>query len=157
VSIPHDNRPERVDHEETAALLAGAIKPVLPKPSLKARVMTRIAQYESLNPLADVRPYDGEWIPTGVPGLEIRNLFHDRGTGRTTMLVRMQPGVRFPAHKHGDDEQCLVIEGDIRWGELVYQKGDFVAMGKSTMHPEIYTETGNVLLIIAGRNEFVKP
>ena len=48
-----------------------------------------------------------------------------------------------------------MIEGDIRWGELVYEKGDFVVMGKSTTHPEIRTETGNVLLIIAGRNEFV--
>ena len=54
--------------------------------------MTRIAQYETLKPLADVRPYDGEWMPIGVPGVEIRNLFQDRGTGRTTMLVRMQPG-----------------------------------------------------------------
>ena len=150
VSIPHD--------EEIAAmsLLAGLTTPVSPARSLKARVMTRIAQYESLKPLADLRTYDGEWTAVGIPGVEIRNLFRDRSTGRTTMLVRMQPGVRFPSHLHHDDEQCLVIEGDIRWGELVYEKGDFVVMGKSTTHPEIHTETGNVLLIIAGRNEFVQ-
>jgi anti-sigma factor ChrR (cupin superfamily) len=155
--MSHDNRPEAIDLQETAALLAGTIKPVPPRPSLKSRVMTRIAQFESLKPLADVRPYDGEWIGTGVPGIEIRSLFQDRGTGRTTMLVRMQPGARLPSHKHGDDEQCLVIEGDVRWGELVYERGDFVVMGEATTHPEIHTETGNVLLIIAGRNEFVKP
>jgi anti-sigma factor ChrR (cupin superfamily) len=140
---------------QAAALLAESVPPAAPKPSVKGRLLDRVAGYEALKPLADVRPYDGGWVNSGVEGVDIRNLFRDPGSGRTTMLVRMEPGMRLPAHYHHDDEQCMVIRGDIRWGELVYQEGDFVVMGKETTHPEIHTVDGNLLLIVAGRNEFV--
>ena len=85
----------------------------------------------------------------------MRQLYLDRDAGRTTMLLRMAPGARLPAHRHGADEQCLVVSGDIRQGEVVYREGDFVVMGKDSHHPEIYTEGGNVLLLVMGRNELI--
>jgi anti-sigma factor ChrR (cupin superfamily) len=138
-----------------AALLAETAAPRPPNPALRARVTARIAAYEAVKPLADVRPHDGGWVYAGAPGVDMRRLFRDKETGRTTILLRMEPGARIPAHRHGDDEQCLVVSGDIRWGELVYREGDFVVMGKGSNHPEIYSEGGNVLLLVAGRNEFI--
>ncbi len=139
---------------EAAALLAEVAPPVAPPPSLKQRLMSRVADYESLKPLADVRPHDGAWRSAGVDGVDYKVLFQDKGTGRTTMLLRMQPGTRLPAHHHHDDEQCLVLRGDVRWRDLVYEEGDFVVMGRDTHHPEITSVHGNLLLLVAGHNEY---
>jgi len=147
-------RPEVRKMEEAVASLVAAVRPVLPRPSVKDRLMSRVAAYEELRPLADVRRNEGGWASAGIPGVDTRQLFRDQATGQTTYLVRMEPGAKFPAHSHGDTEQCLVLEGDIRWGQMVYEKGDFVVMGKDSTHPEIWSETGNLLLIVSGHNEF---
>ena len=139
----------------TAAVIAETVTPVAPPPSLKERLMNRVANFETLKPIADVRPYDKAWVPSGAPGVDIKLLYQDKTNGRTTMLVRMQPGARLPAHHHHDDEQCLVLRGDVRWRDIVYEEGDFVVMGGNTDHPEIYSENGNLLLLIAGRNEYI--
>ncbi len=139
---------------EIDLLVAESIRPVPPRADLKARLMSRVAAHSTLRPLADVRTHDTPWEPMG-RGVKARTLFHDTATDRTTMLIRMEPGSRLPSHTHGDDEQCLVIEGDIRWGSIAYNAGDFVAMAKNTTHPEVRSETGNLLLIIAGHNELV--
>ena len=146
---------EVAEMAEAAALLAENVPLAAPSPAVKNRLMSRVAAWESLKPLADVRPYDGLWINGGAPGVDIRRLFRDKATGRTTMLLRMEPGVSFPAHYHHDDEQCYVLKGDVRWGDLVYEEGDFVAMAENTTHPVIHSAGGNLLLIIAGNNEFV--
>lgn len=140
---------------EAAWLLAGTVTPVAPAPSLKDRVLARVAQFEQLKPLADVRRNEEYWVSGGMPGVEIKPLFQDEETGRSTYLLRMQPGVRLPAHYHHDAEQCLVLKGDIGWGDLVYEEGDFIVMGKGTKHPEIHTVNGNLLLLMSGRTEFV--
>ena len=140
---------------EAAVLIAESVPPVAPEPSLKDRLMGRVADYQTLKPIADVRPYDGTWVSAGAPGVDMKSLFRDKTTGRVTTLVRMQPGARIPAHRHHDDEQCLVLHGDVRWRDLVYEEGDFVVMGRDSEHPEIHTVNGNLLLIIAGRNEYL--
>jgi anti-sigma factor ChrR (cupin superfamily) len=66
----------------------------------------------------------------------------------------MQPGASLPAHRHHDDEQCLVLRGDIRWRELVYEEGDFIVMGRDTEHPEVSSLNGNLLLLVAGHNDY---
>ena len=140
--------------EEAAALLAEGVTPAPPELSVRARLLDRVSAFEQLKPVADVRRDENTWIYSGLPGIEIKPLFKEAALGRSTYLVRMEPGARLPGHRHGDIEQCLVLEGDIRWGDLTYEKGDFIVMGKNTDHPEIYTEKGNLLLLIAGHNEF---
>lgn len=140
---------------EAAWLLAESPTPVSPAPALRARLLARVAQFEQLKPLADVRRNEEHWVSGGMPGVDIKPLFQEDETGRSTYLMRMQPGVSIPAHFHHDAEQCLVLKGDIGWGDLVYEEGDFIVMGKGTKHPEIRTVNGNLLLLIAGRTEFL--
>ena len=139
---------------QAASLLAESIAPVAPAPALKDRLMTRIANYDTMKPLADVRSHDDTWKLSGIPGVDIKPLFKDKQTGMSTYLLRMEPGSHLPAHYHHDVEQCLVVKGDIRWDELVYEEGDFVVMGKDTPHPALHTVHGNILLLMAGHNEF---
>jgi anti-sigma factor ChrR (cupin superfamily) len=139
---------------EAAWLLAESLMPLAPAPSLKSRLLSRVAQFEQLKPLADVRRNEEHWVSAGMPGVDIKQLFQEDESGRSTYLLRMQPGVSIPSHFHHDTEQCLVLKGDIGWGDLVYEEGDFIVMGKGTKHPEIRTVHGNLLLLISGRTEF---
>lgn len=140
---------------EAVWLLAETLTPVAPAPSFKSLVLSRVAQFEQLKPQRDVRRSEEHWVSAGMPGIDIKTLFQEDETGRSTYLVRMQPGVRFPTHYHHDPEQCLVLKGDLCWGDLVYEEGDFILMDKGTEHPEIHTVHGNLLLIVAGHNEFL--
>jgi anti-sigma factor ChrR (cupin superfamily) len=139
---------------EAAWLLAESLTPIAPVPALKSRLLSRVAQFEQLKPLADVRRNEEHWVSAGMPGVDIKPLFQEGESGRSTYLLRMQPGVSLPAHFHHDTEQCLVLKGDIGWGDLVYEEGDFIVMGKNTKHPEIRTINGNLLLLISGRTDF---
>jgi anti-sigma factor ChrR (cupin superfamily) len=138
-----------------AMLLAEAAAPVAPQAGLKEQLMSRVAAYETVKPIADVRQNESAWFPYEAPGVEVKPLFKDEATGRTTVLLRMAAGARLPAHHHHDVEQCLVLQGDVRFGDLVYEEGDFVVMGKHSDHPEIHSVHGNLLLLVAGRTEFL--
>jgi anti-sigma factor ChrR (cupin superfamily) len=140
---------------ETALLLAESVDPVAPAPGLKGRLLARVAQFEQLKPAADIRRDEGEWVATEVPGVAIKQLFADTSKRTSTLLMRMDPGVRYPAHNHHGAEQCLVLKGDVRWGDLVYEEGDFLVMGKGSHHPEITSVHGNLLLLVSGGLEFV--
>jgi anti-sigma factor ChrR (cupin superfamily) len=143
------------EYRASAALLAEAPAPVAPAPGLKSRLMSRVTAYETVKPIVDVRHNESAWRPYGAARIDIKPLFKDELTGRTTVLLRMAPGSRLPAHHHHDVEQCLVVKGDVRFGDLVYEEGDFVVMGQHTDHPEIHSAHGNLLLLIAGRTEFL--
>lgn len=148
-------RPREVRRmEEAVASLVAAVAPAHPRPSARDRLMARVAAYEELRPLADVRRNEGGWLSAGFPGVDVRPLFRDRTSGQSTVLIRMEPGAKLPTHSHGANEQCFVLEGDIRWGEVAYEAGDFVVMAKDTTHPELLSSNGNLLLIISGHNEY---
>jgi len=144
-----------LDTAQAAALLAESAAPAAPAPSVKSRLMSRVAAYQQVKPIADVRHNEPRWMPYGAQGVEVKPLFIDAQTGRSTVLLRMAPGARLPAHHHHDVEQCLVVKGDVRFGDLVYEEGDFVVMEKHTDHPEIHSADGNLLLLVAGRTEFL--
>src|SRR5690348_1980209 len=91
---------------EAAALLAESVEPVAPAPSLKGRLLSRVADFELLKPVADVRRDENTWVHSGMPGIDIKPLFKEASTGRNTYLVRMEPGARMAPHHHGDIEQC---------------------------------------------------
>ena len=144
------------DEREVAALLGSVVPLVAPPPGLRDRLMRRVADYQELKPASEVRTFDGGWRTTGLPGIDFKPLYHDRKSGMFTQLVRMEPGARYPQHMHYDDEQCLVLQGDVRWGESRYLQGDFVTTSAGVLHQTLETDAGNVLLIISGHNEFVE-
>ena len=95
----------------------------------------------------------GEWEPTGVPGIEARRLLVDGRRERVSMLVRMAPGSSFPAHVHNGDEECYVIQGDLQVGDLTMRAGDYQFAPAGTRHPMQSTEQGCLLLLASSTKD----
>jgi len=100
-----------------------------------------------------VRAGEGQWLPTGDAGVSFKLLYTDRERGTFTTLVRMDAGASIPAHRHLGVEQCLVIEGDLRAGDVSMSAGDFNCSLPGSVHEEIAT-TGGALFLIVGPERY---
>ncbi|MES3001046.1 MAG: cupin domain-containing protein [Pseudomonadota bacterium] len=110
---------------------------------VKSRVMAAV-QGEVAAPNRTVRARDG-WQEIG-PGIE-RKLLWDADGARSCMM-RFAPGTMVPAHVHGLDEECVVLEGSFRIGrEIVLHAGDFHVGRRGTSHEDAFTDTGVVVYL----------
>jgi anti-sigma factor ChrR (cupin superfamily) len=100
-----------------------------------------------------VRANEGNWFATPVPGVDCKILHQHPVTKEVTQLVRFRPGTRYPRHHHTADEQCLVLEGDVRMGKLVYRAGDFIVARAETDHDVLTTQEGCLLLLVASPHD----
>jgi anti-sigma factor ChrR (cupin superfamily) len=141
--------------EVTAAIIALELDPVAPAPELRAKLMERITPKPAFQPAVSIRSDEGEWNASGMPGISVKRLYDDPATKLSTVLLRLQPGAKYPPHKHLDAEQCLVVEGDVRLADSVYHAGDFIVAVAGSQHPTITTVSGATMLLIVGHNEFV--
>ena len=92
-------------------------------------------------------------VSAAVEGVFVRTLHHDVANDRITMLVRMEPGVSYPEHRHAGDEECDVIAGDLRVEDHVLQAGDYQRAPKGSVHGVQSTETGCTLLIVCSQHD----
>lgn len=145
----------------TAAELPFELDQLQPPPSLKNRLMQRIAAEpshvaEEPEPgIFVMRAGRGRWRETPYPGVSFQVLYSDRGTGNVTSLLRLEPGAEYPAHHHAGVEQCWVIQGKVRIGAIEIEAGDFEYANAETDHGIIQSDTGCLLLIIASRHDEV--
>lgn len=96
-----------------------------------------------------VRAGEGEWLPTHDEGISYKLLFADAARGTATTLVRMRPGSRIRSHRHLGVEQCLVLEGDVRSGDVAMKAGDFNCSLPGSVHEELVTDGGALLLLVS--------
>jgi quercetin dioxygenase-like cupin family protein len=88
------------------------------------------------------------FTPLALPGITARTLHRDDAAGYATVLVRMQPGADYPAHRHGGDEECYVLEGDLQVGDhLQMRAGDYQLAARDSVHPVQRTTNGCLLLL----------
>ncbi|MBI4484126.1 MAG: cupin domain-containing protein [Acidobacteria bacterium] len=100
-----------------------------------------------------VRAEQGTWEPVGLEGISVKQLYVDPVQDTVTMLVRMDPGARYPMHRHAAPEQCLVLEGDLRIGDLVFRAGDYRCAAAESIDQPSYTEQGCLLLIVSSQHD----
>jgi len=128
--------------ERTAAALATSMT-AAPPIDLRQRLLDEIAKTQPMKSAMEIVPADeGGFVQTPMPGIQIRYL-----KGKNTFLVKMAPKSSLPSHEHKYNEQCLVLEGSIRSDDMVAQAGDFTFMPAGSTHPQLYSDTGCLLLI----------
>ena len=153
-------------HQETVAELAFAVPPLAPPPELRERIVRSATHplntgdagvVQTWRDWADansgsadltlVRAGEGRWEPV-MAGVAVKRLAFDAERRIATMLIRMLPGTRYPAHRHAQAEECLVIDGDLHIGDdFVMHAGDFQRAERDSTHLPQWTEKGCLLFI----------
>ncbi len=164
--------------EALAGELLLAAPPVAPRADLRERLLARVRSERPTGttaPAAAAAPVlqpwkqwagaggdvfrrhdDGGFEATAIAGSFVRRLHVDAAAGRSTMLVRMAPGTRFPGHRHGGHEECYVLSGDLRHGTRVMRGGDFERVDTGSRHDEQWTEEGCLLLIHSSHSDVLE-
>jgi anti-sigma factor ChrR (cupin superfamily) len=151
---------------EGAALLPLGLAEHRPDPRVRERLMARISGAEPdpgvqvwrswRRPPSEsihvVRALQGEWQKV-CDGVVAKQLYADPERDSVTMLIRMDPGSTYPPHRHAGAEQCLVLEGDVRVGNLVLHAGDYQVCASDSVHEVTSTERGCLLLIVSSQHD----
>lgn len=94
------------------------------------------------------------WTPTKYPGVEIKVLMEDKGSGLLTALFRWQPGSKLPLHEHVEIEQTYVLEGSFEDDEGEARAGDFVWRPAGSRHEARSPNGALVLAFFLRPNRF---
>jgi mannose-6-phosphate isomerase-like protein (cupin superfamily) len=95
-----------------------------------------------------LRAAEGVWVHL-TPKVEVKLLRAD-GDSRS-FLLRLQPGAVLPPHEHPVEEECLCLEGEVRFGDLVVRAGDYHLAPRGVPHGVVRSRTG-ALLYLRGAN-----
>ncbi len=133
--------------ERLLAPLAEVLPRETPPSGLFEAIEARIDQAKALLPgTVTVRAGSYDWQPLG-KGVDCALLWKNEKSNRRSVLIRMQPGARYESHTHADDEECLVIEGDLVFGELTLKAGDFHFAPKGRVHPPAFSPSSCLLYV----------
>lgn len=137
------------DWERRLAPVAPPADAIAPPAGLFEAVVGRIeAKRADLPGTMTFRRAARHWFPLS-EGVEISVLWENTAIGRRSMLLRMQPGAIYHGHEHEGDEECLVLEGDLNFGELALNAGDFHLAPKGRVHPAATSRAGCLLFVNA--------
>jgi quercetin dioxygenase-like cupin family protein len=140
-------RGEAEGWQQKLAALDGADSEPLPAGSFE-KILDRIdSEGMSLPGSTTRRAAEAEWQQHD-EGIAYRVLKVDERLQRRTLLVKMQPGAILKSHIHEFEEECLVIEGDLRYGDLVLRAGDYHHAWAGAHHADGVTAGGCLLHVV---------
>ena len=135
--------------DEVMGELLMSVSPVMPEKTradgLRNKILSQINAADQAGiGLLTVRAEEGTWVNVG-PKVDMKVL-QDDGENRS-LLFRLLPGARLPAHAHPADEVCIMLEGEGYIGGTFLRAGDYHFAPRGLPHRESYSETGAVLFI----------
>ncbi|HEU4531388.1 MAG TPA: cupin domain-containing protein [Steroidobacteraceae bacterium] len=134
---------------EDESLLGGAVQPAElsaeQRDRMRERILKRVKEPAPENTYT-VRAAEGRWIRTS-PMSEIKLVRRDWSTNNQSMLVRLAPGAEVITHSHTQEEECVVLEGELEIGEHIFRAGDVHVARPGAAHVGMRTRTGCLLYI----------
>src|SRR5262245_47039113 len=131
--------------EALVAALCEAIAPVQPAAERAASLRTRVLARAATPAFVTIPASDEGWVEV-LPKVRAKLLYTD-GTAQS-YLVRLEPGARAPAHDHPAGEECIVLEGEVRYiGGSTLRAGDYEAVQPGAHHTELVSDTGALVFL----------
>lgn len=139
---------------QTVAALLGHAAAVTPPAALRQRLLDRL---RTERVVVVIRAAQGEWRAGLVFGMRTKSLFLDEPGARATSLVRMDPGARYPAHRHAGTEELYILEGTLTVEGYPLGAGDFCAAPEGTSHTPTWTDRGCTFLLTGSTDDAIIP
>jgi anti-sigma factor ChrR (cupin superfamily) len=150
--LPPGVRAEVAHLYDTSVEIAASASGEEPSPGVRSALLARVAAPSNHT----ITSTDGAWVETQIPGLRMKVLAIDRVRDRVTMLLKGEPGARYPAHRHTGPEECYVISGSVVVEGQVLRAGDFHHAEGESEHGEIWTAEGVEVLIVAAASDYLR-
>jgi quercetin dioxygenase-like cupin family protein len=109
--------------------------------TIRERVLKRVRASQGLT---TIQADEGVWESFS-PKVKIKVLHRDVNT--QSYLLKLEPGAIVLPHVHGQDEECMVLEGEVRIGDLVVKAGAYHLAPRGVPHEPISSETGALLFL----------
>ena len=126
--------------------LARSAPDAAPPESLFERIEAAIDEPE-IPGVETMRAHDGDWHLRGNGVWQ--KLLMDSPDGKRIFMLRCEPGAVITGHTHKGWEYALVIEGRFQIEGTTVRAGDSQYSAANSFHPEITTDTGCLLLVVA--------
>jgi anti-sigma factor ChrR (cupin superfamily) len=149
-ALPPSVRAEVAHLYDASVEVAASASGEEPSPMVRDAVLARVAAPANHT----ITSTEGEWVETAMPGLRIKILAIDRARDRVTMLLKGEPGARYPAHRHSGPEECYVISGSVFVEGRVLRAGDFHHAEAASDHGEAWTDEGVEVLLVASASDY---
>jgi len=131
--------------ETIVAALCEAAAGARPAPERAAALRARVLARAAAPGFVTVPASDEGWVEV-LPKVRAK-LLHTDGTAES-YLVRLEPGARAPAHDHPAGEECVVLQGEVRYvGGSTLRAGDYEIAQKGAHHTELVSDTGALVFL----------
>jgi quercetin dioxygenase-like cupin family protein len=124
-----------------------------PRP-LSERLAERIAQETGKPP---VLPPTSTWTEPEwdevAPGISCKILAEE--PDRVSMLVRLAPGVDYPAHSHAGVEELHLLDGELWIDDRKLYPGDYSRAEPNTSDKRVWSETGCTCVLITSPHDLL--
>ncbi len=150
-----DDSPEGQDAHLTEEL-SGALRPAELDAQTRARLWSKVSRLVAERAPAGTATFRAEredWFEVN-PLVKCRRLRVDAVAGNQTVLIRALPGACIPRHRHSQDEEFIVLEGECQIGTHCLRAGDANFAMAGSWHDDITTRTGVLVLV---RGEYPAP
>lgn len=134
---------DRATVRRIATSLSATELPLAQRNSMRERINARV----SLLQAADQAVEAGVGWEAFWPNVWVKVLRQDARNKTQTALLRVLPGGVVPARAHTQDEECLVLEGEVFIGEHRISQGDLHVAGPETRYRDITSQTGAMLMM----------
>ena len=149
-ALPPTVRAEVAHLYDASLEIAASASGEEPSPRVRDALLARVAAPSNHT----ISSTDGAWVETAVPGVQVKILAIDRVRDQVTMLIKGEPGARYPAHRHSGPEECYVLSGSVNIEGQVLRAGDFHHAEGDSDHGEIWTDEGMELLVVAAASDY---
>jgi quercetin dioxygenase-like cupin family protein len=82
-----------------------------------------------------------EW-EEAAPGIHVKILARNAEIDSVSMLVRLDPGTDYPAHRHAGTEELHLLHGILKVDDRTLYPGDFIHNEAGSVDHRVWSETG---------------
>jgi hypothetical protein len=128
-----------------------------PSASLWGALAQRIAAETGAQP---VMPAADPWVEPDwdevAPGISCKLLATDTDRQRVSMLVHLEPGVAYPAHRHAGGEELHLLDGELIIDDRKLVPGDYYSADIGSSDERVWSETGCTCVLITSTRDALR-
>jgi quercetin dioxygenase-like cupin family protein len=129
-----------------------------PPASLQQRLARRIAAETGESPVdVPARQWDEPAWEEVAPGIFCKLMATDTERHRVSMLVRLLPGVEYPAHTHAGLEELFLLDGELWIDDRKLYPGDYNRAEAPSGDKRVWSETGCTCVLITSTRDILTP